>query len=233
MSDLDLLFYVGRLQNDPTLTYIGATHATTLLDSHIKSDNSTYHVVNFDPVQKQIKEHLTNQGYAKHSCWARGQAWAIAGYAQSYAWTKNDRFMEASKRLADYFRTHLPEDGVPHWDFDDPRPNPPRDTSAALVAAYGMLLIHQHDPLDTGKYLSSALKLVHDVIRMSMAKEAWFTTDEQGNERVQREGFASIVMNATINNFEHAPTRFVDHGLIYADYFFTLIGNKLLEMKLV
>ncbi len=40
----------------------------------------------------------------------------------------------------------------------------------------------------------------------------------------------TIVNGATINNFEFAPRRWANHGLVYADYFFLLCGNKLLEM---
>ena len=62
-----------------------------------------------------------------------------------------------------------------------------------------------------------------------------FETVEHGDvqEAVQHieMGIGDTILNgATINNFEFAPRRWADHGLVYADYYFLLVGNKLLEM---
>ena len=43
----------------------------------------------------------------------------------------------------------------------------------------------------------------------------------------------TILDGATINNYEYAPRRWANHGLVYADYFFLVVGNLLLEMGLV
>ena len=39
-----------------------------------------------------------------------------------------------------------------------------------------------------------------------------------------------VLKGATINVYEHAPRRWAKHGLVYADYYILLVGNKLLEM---
>jgi uncharacterized protein YyaL (SSP411 family) len=231
--DLNLLFYVAELVGNPALADIAKTHATTLLDSHIRPDNSTFHVVDFDQATAGVKQRFTNQGFSDDSCWARGQAWGIAGYAQTYGWTKEPRFLDASRRLADYFLLRLPEDGVPYWDFDAPQPGP-RDTSAALVTAYGMLLLYKHAPEDSVKYLEAAIRLVNAVVKRCLAPEAVFPPSENKDEDiVELNGSDTIILNATINNYEFAPRRWADHGLVYADYFFLLIGNLMLEMELV
>lgn len=216
---------------NPNLARIASTHASTLLDSHIRQDDSTFHVVDFDQASGGVKDRFTNQGYSDESCWSRGQAWAIAGYAQTFGWTKNSKFLSASQRLADYFIEHLPEDGVPYWDFDAPKPGP-RDTSGALVAAYGMLLLHKHLPLGSKGYLRAAIRIINAVIGSSLASEAVFVDDTNGKDAVDLGGSDTIVLNATINNFRFAPRRWADHGLVYADYFFLLIGNVLLDMGL-
>ena len=43
----------------------------------------------------------------------------------------------------------------------------------------------------------------------------------------------TILSGATINNYEFAPRRWTNHGLVYADYFFLLFGNMLLDLDLV
>jgi hypothetical protein len=47
--------------------------------------------------------------------------------------------------MADWFIEHLPEDGLPFWDFDaEIAPDvTPRDSSAATIAASGMILLQE------------------------------------------------------------------------------------------
>ncbi|ETS64633.1 glycoside hydrolase family 88 protein [Moesziomyces aphidis] len=230
----DFLVIIDNLMNR-RLAEIATEHALTTLKSHVRADNSTCHVVNFDQGTGEIKERITNQGYSDESCWSRGQAWGITGFAQVYGWTKDPRFLAVSKRLADYFLRRLPQDGVPSWDFDAPGPNKPRDTSAAMVAAYGLILLAEADPLQSRKYLASALRLVESVCRLSFSKpEARFVgVSPSGVPISDVGGHDTILLNATINNYEFAPRRWADHGLVYADYYFLRIGNKLLEMGLL
>jgi hypothetical protein len=137
--------------------------------------------------------------------------------------------LEASQKLAEYFVSHLPEDNVPYWDFDAPKPGP-RDTSAALVAAYGLILLHEESKTNESNYLEDALKIISGVLSMSLAPPARFARTLNGEEKVDLGGPETIVLNATINNYEFAPRRWADHGLVYADYYFLLIGNKLAHM---
>lgn len=229
--DLELLYHVAEITGDMHLSEVATTHALTTLGSHIRPDNSTWHVVNFEQTDGTVKQRMTNQGYADESCWSRGQAWAITGYAQCYRRTGNTKFLEASRRLADYYLTRLPADGVPFWDFDAPQPAP-KDTSAAMVAAYGLLLLFEALP-EHPEYLSAVLRIASGVISTSMATEARAFTTSEGNEAVDLGGHDTILMHATINNYEFAPRKWADHGLVYADYYFILLGNKLLEMDLV
>jgi uncharacterized protein YyaL (SSP411 family) len=232
LPDLELMYYVADLTKDTRLAEIATRHAHKTLESHIRSDNSTCHVVNFEQTDGSVKQRMTDQGYSDESCWSRGQAWGITGFAQCYKWTAEPKFLEASKRLADYFLAQLPPDGVPFWDFDAPQ-LAPQDTSAAMVAAYGMLLLFEADRADNSKYYDAAMRIVSGVVRTSLSPEAKFlVTPGGGDSEVDLDGHDTILMHATINNYEFAPRRWADHGLVYADYYFILFGNKLLEMGL-
>lgn len=231
---------------------IAVAHARTSQKYHVRDDSSTCHVVNFDPSTGTLKERLTNQGYSHTSCWSRGQAWAIAGFAEAYKWSGEVSFLDTAKRCADYFLRRLPDTQIPPWDFDaaeisDETQQPP-DTSAALVAAYGMLVMHQM-LLSRGQqspYLEHALRIVDAVCSRHLNPSAHgkergrpIDTVENGSgvpvshvEWDIGEG-DTIVNGATINNFKFAPRRWADHGLVYADYFFLLVGNKLLEMNVL
>ena len=119
----------------------------------LRPDYSSYHLVVFDPQTGEAKEKLTNQGYKDDSTWTRGQAWSIMGFAQTYTWTKDLRFLETAIKCAQYFLKRLEECKgkhhhhlVPTWDFDAPHENPQeplRDVSAGVIAANGLFIIHQ------------------------------------------------------------------------------------------
>ncbi|RDL35990.1 Uncharacterized protein BP5553_06602 [Venustampulla echinocandica] len=185
LCNLDLLYYASNHCSDGAELYdIATAHATTLLRTHLRPENftsasdnayrgrcySTYHVANLEPQTGNIKKQFTAQGHSDTSTWARGQAWAILGYAQTYMWTKDKKFLQASCGLAEYFMHRL-EAGppfldadmadniidaapgrhrggryVPLWDFDAPIEDPStplRDSSAGAIAANGMLVLSQ------------------------------------------------------------------------------------------
>ncbi|KAJ4352541.1 uncharacterized protein N0V89_007890 [Didymosphaeria variabile] len=247
MMNLDLLFYAASKTGNNEMFSAAVQHARTTCRTHLRSDGSTTHLVVLDPESGEIKHRLTNQGYSHSSCWSRGQAWAIAGFAETYHWTKDEEFLRTSQRAADYFLKRLPENGIVPWDFDALELeglSQPSDSSAAIIAAYGMLLIHQ-GLVDLGQpsdYLAATLKITQTICAHHMSSAAsWDTSEvdidtvEWGHvkktmQKVNMGAGDTILTGATINNFKHAPRRWANHGLVYADYYFILVGNKLLEM---
>lgn len=252
--NLDLLFFVARETGNMAMREAAVQHARTSARAHVRADFSTTHLVVFDPATGAIKEKLTNQGFSHTSCWARGQAWAIAGFAETYQWTQLDEFLSVARSCADYFLKRLPPSGVAPWDFDayaqatEPeKSSVPPDTSATMIAAYGMLLIHkalasrgEHSP-----YLYAALTMANVVASRHLneparydARRSNMKTVEHGVLLVEDEIHAvvgrgdTILTGATINNYEFAPRRWANHGLVYADYYFLLFGNELLQMNL-
>jgi hypothetical protein len=121
MCNLDLLFYAAAQTGEQKLADIAATHASTLLKTHLRPESvrstakdgyrgqlySTCHVANIIPQTGDLKWRWTAQGYANDSTWSRGQAWATLGYAQAYNWTKNEVFLEAACGSAEYFLHRL------------------------------------------------------------------------------------------------------------------------------
>ncbi|KAK9472189.1 Six-hairpin glycosidase [Dipodascopsis tothii] len=230
MCNLRLLYWAALQTGDLELATIATKHAETTLAHHIRyPDWSAHHLLVYDAETGDVKHKLQNQGLSDDSTWSRGQAWAIMGYAETYEWTKDPKFLDAAINLGKYFMSRLPEDGVPHWDFDAPRPTY-RDTSAAMAAANGFLIIYQATSDET--YLADALYLLSSAIKLSLSPRASFLTDKDGNttDVVDLGGFDTILKNATINNNPDAHRKLADTGLVYADYYFILAGNKLLEL---
>jgi uncharacterized protein YyaL (SSP411 family) len=247
MMNLDLLFYAASRSGNAEMFSAAVQHARTTARTHIRPDGSTTHLIVLDLQSGEIKHRLTNQGYSHTSCWARGQAWGIAGFAETYHWTRDEEFLRTSQRAADFFISRLDESGVVPWDFDARDvvgPGQPSDSSAAMIAAYGMLLIHQALVAlgQPSRYLVEALKIIRVVCANHLNPAAALLetktqveTVEHGRvqEAVQHieMGIGDTILNgATINNFEFAPRKWADHGLVYADYYFLLVGNKLLDM---
>jgi unsaturated chondroitin disaccharide hydrolase len=113
----------------------------------VRPDSTTYHTYYFDADTGEAKYGKTAQGAADESCWARGQAWAIYGFALSYAYTKDEKFLKTACELADYFIAHTPSDGVVYWDlaFGDGS-GEEKDSSSSAIAACGLLEIARYLP---------------------------------------------------------------------------------------
>ncbi|MFE5408353.1 glycoside hydrolase family 88 protein [Microbacterium sp. NPDC056569] len=115
-------------------------HTAQLREHILREDDSTFHTFYWDAETGAALRGGTEQGAADESCWARGQAWGIYGFAMNYAVTGDERLLEASRRCTEYFLRHLPADEVPFWDlvYTDGS-DAPRDSSAAAIAVCGLL----------------------------------------------------------------------------------------------
>ncbi|KAF1957222.1 Six-hairpin glycosidase [Byssothecium circinans] len=257
MCNLDLLYFVGHTLNDQSLVSIATQHADSIINEILRRNFSSYHLVNFDPKTGTPKAKMTNQGHADESTWSRGQAWAIMGFAQTYTWTKQLIYLETAIGCAKYFFGRLEESKkrwhhplVPAWDFDAPEEDekdPLRDVSAGVIAANGLLIIHQAleslPPAAVAKlsastcFLDAALDIVSETLDMALdrdfAEVAAMNKGESQEIVAKESGFDAILRHATANNNQHAHKPYKDHGLVYADYYLLEFGNKLLRMGLV
>ena len=145
MMNLELLFEATKMTKDSTYHKIAITHANTTLKNHFRDNNSTWHVLDYNPANGDVNMRVTHQGINDDSSWARGQGWAIYGFTMAYRYTKNKKYLEQAKATAAFFTNHknMPEDGIPYWDFDAPNiPNEPRDASAAAIVASALIELY-------------------------------------------------------------------------------------------
>lgn len=165
MMNLPLLYEASLLNSNKTLYHMAESHADRTMQSHIRHDYSHFHVVDFDQITGNIMRRYTAQGYDDHSCWSRGQAWLINGYMQSFKFTKYQAYLDIAINLASYFIKHLPEDGIPPWDFNVPHDAKhlyiPRDVSAGAIAAGGLFELYEATHM--GIYLETAHKIIRSL----------------------------------------------------------------------
>jgi unsaturated chondroitin disaccharide hydrolase len=205
MMNLELLFWAAKHGDDPALATKALNHALTTAREHVRPDGSTYHLVIFDSGTGAVKRKQTVQGYSDSSTWARGQAWAVYGFTMAYRESRDSRMLATARKVADYFVAHLPADKVPYWDFALPSlTGQPRDSSAAAIAASGLIELSQLDSDATRKarYLGAAKGIL-----TSLSSKAYLAEGTSSR---------SILLHGTANK----PGGHYDRGLIYGDYFF-------------
>ena len=147
LMNLPLLFWAGEATGDGSFREKANRHLAQVKRYLFRPDGSTIQVCRLDIKTGELVEQGTHQGLNAHSCWSRGQAWGIYGMALAYRYTGDAQCLAYSKQAADYFLAHLPEDGMCAWDFALTEPDTPKDTSAAAIAACGLLELARQLPL--------------------------------------------------------------------------------------
>lgn len=137
--NIPLLYFANQFYEDNSYYEMAYNHAKSASKYIIRPDASTFHTFHMDTETGEPRFGSTHQGYSDDSCWARGQAWGIMGFPISYGYTKDEEFLEKAKCLANYFLNRLPEDFVCNWDLIFTENDGQRDTSAAAIAAIGLL----------------------------------------------------------------------------------------------
>jgi unsaturated chondroitin disaccharide hydrolase len=143
MMNVGVIFYAALETGNKALLDLAHRHCTTTRRTLVRGDGSTSHEGIFDLETGEFLRQTTQQGYRGDSCWSRGLAWSLYGFGTSYQLTRDPIYLETAELNADFWLSHLPEDGVAPWDFDAPTVGPLNrqqvDTSASAIAAVGLL----------------------------------------------------------------------------------------------
>ena len=203
MMNLELLLFAAQNGGDPAWRDMAISHALKTMQNHVRADGGTYHAVDYN-TDGTVFSKFTVQGAGNETTWARGQAWGLYGFTMTYRYTKDPRFLDTAQRLADYFINNLPSDFVPYWDFSKCCTDP-RDSSAASIAAAGLLELSSYmaTQTDRDRYRTAALN-----IQSSLSSPAYLG-DRLATDGILLHGSANVPANSQ-----------VDTSLIYGDYYF-------------
>ncbi|MEJ2869840.1 hypothetical protein WCD74_18880 [Actinomycetospora sp. OC33-EN08] len=198
MMNLPLLDQAAALPGgDPAWRDLATQHARTASTTNMRPDGSVAHVAVFDPDTGAFVKRDTWQGADPESTWSRGQGWAIHGFAEQARVSGDPELRAAAVKAADWWLAHTaPGARVPSWDFS--KPGEERDTSAAAVAAAGLM--------DLGRQTGDA----------RYRQAAVETLDELATRDVAPSGPA-LLAHAVGGKPQDSE---VDVGMVYADYYF-------------
>lgn len=205
MMNLELLFEATQLSGDSTYYKIAVLHANNTMQNHFRSDNSSYHVLDYDPETGEVLQRLTHQGYSAESAWSRGQAWGLYGFTMAYRYTKDTAFLNQAIKIAAYITSNpmLPADQIPYWDMNDPSiPSAPRDASAAAVTASALIELDAYAQ-------DSGYKVIAESILKSLSSKEYLLEDTINSP---------FILNHSTGNMP--KTDEVDLPINYADYYF-------------
>ncbi|HEX2927528.1 MAG TPA: glycoside hydrolase family 88 protein, partial [Ruminiclostridium sp.] len=166
--NLPLLYWAAEITGDKKYYDAAYSHVNQAAKYIVREDASSFHTFYMDVETGQPRYGKTAQGYSDSSCWARGQAWAIYGFTLSYIYTGAWELIELNKKVTNYFINRLPEDYVCYWDLIFTEGNEERDSSAAAIAACGMLEMCKNLPLtDENKkiYENASLNIMSSLIK--------------------------------------------------------------------
>jgi uncharacterized protein YyaL (SSP411 family) len=208
MMNLKLLFWATQASGDSSFYKIAVSHANTTMKNHFRADNSSYHVLNYNATTGAVQQKKTAQGYADESAWARGQAWGLYGYTETYRETKDATYLEQANKIAGFILNHpsFPADKIAYWDFNAPDiPNALRDASAAAIMASALLELSSYVNKKLAKKYFAAAEIILKNLSAGKYKAAAGTN-------------GGFILQHGVG---HMPNKTeIDVPLTYGDYYF-------------
>lgn len=167
LMNMPLLTWAFEQTGDERYADAVRRHTAQLREHIFRADDSTFHTFYWDAETGDPLRGATEQGAFDESCWARGQAWGIYGFALNFRATGDAELLDASRRSAEYFLSHLPADRVPFWDmvYTDGS-DAPRDSSAGAIAVCGLLELAalETDPERAQRWVTEARGILESLI---------------------------------------------------------------------
>lgn len=171
MINLELLWWAGQETGNTTLVDMAHSHARKMIADLYQPFNPgcAWHLITYDDSTGAIlNRSSTPQGLGLDTVWSRGQAWTINGFAIAYRYTQAPEYLAQAVAAADCFirLTTLccatdEYRWMPLWDFNTTAPANTVDTSAAMIAAAGMIELSWALPAPArNTYLAFGFRLI-------------------------------------------------------------------------
>ena len=207
LMNTHLFLWAGKETGDRRFTEAGLNQSITTEKYLIREDGSSFHHYMFNVEDCSPVRGLTLQGRSDDSCWSRGHAWGIYSFPVAYSYTGRDFLPELHKDITYFMLNHLPDDCIPYWDYDFTSGDEPRDASAGLISACGMLEMAKQLPNTAEQktvFESAAAQIIEAVIDKC-------TCDTDVKE-----------MDGLVHHVTHAKPQGqgIDQCAVYGDFFY-------------
>lgn len=206
MMNVGIIFRAAEYSGDAGLRDVALTHCRTSRRFLMRGDGSTAHEGWFDTGTGEFLRTATHQGWRSDSTWARGQAWAVYGFTVAYGHTQAPDLLDAACRAADFYIAATPAGSIPPNDWSDPAPAEPSESSAATIAAAGMLRLAEvlGETPDGRRYREHALASLRTLRTPEFVA-------------IDTPGWEGIVKHATYHRRNGLG---IDESVMWGDYFF-------------
>ncbi len=206
MMNVGIVFYAAQQSGDRDLEQKALEHCLTTRKYLVRGDGSTSHEGIFNLETGEFLHQSTQQGWRNDSSWARGLSWALYGFGTVYSLTGDLRFLDTAEACARFYMERTPSHGVPPNDWDEPNPPFPYESSAAAIAASGLLNL-ANLTRDWGRqhvYRAYALKILE-----TLCTPEFLASETSGWQGILKHGMY------------HQNKRLgVDESVMWGDYFF-------------
>jgi len=217
MMNLELLCFASKVTNNQKYKDIAICHANKTLENNIRSDYSSFHVVNYDTLTGKPLFKVTHQGYANNSTWARGEAWGIYGFTMMYRETKQQRYLDVACKMADYFlnNKNLPKDKIPYWDFNIGQSG----YTSPVNYDTSKISLFKRDVSSAAILCSALFELYRFTKQEHYERDAVTILQSLSSQKYRNnEGKNGFLLNHNVGNFPGGYD--IDVPLNYADYYF-------------
>jgi unsaturated chondroitin disaccharide hydrolase len=214
MMNVGIIFHAANRTGDEDLLRKAREHCLTTRRYLVRGDGSTAHEGIFDLQTGEFLRQSTHQGWRDDSSWARGQTWALYGFGTAYHLSGDERFLDTAQRCADFYIERTPPLGIPPNDWEEPSPMMPYESSAAAIAASGLLQLAAltGDPERAAGYASYARTILDTLLTPE-----FLAVDTPGWEGILKHG-----------SYHERKDLGVDESVMWGEYFFVEALDKLL-----
>ena len=215
MMNVGIIFYAAQQTENKGWWEIANQHCLTTRKYLVRGDGSTSHEGIFDLKSGEFLGQTTQQGWRNDSSWARGTAWALYGFGTVYDFTKDARFLQTARQVADYYIENTPEHGVPSNDWEEKNPSYPYESSAAAIAASGLLNLAKlvGEPAAALAYRQYAYNILNTLV-----SPEFLANETPGYEGILKHGIYHL--NKGMG---------VDESVMWGEYFFLEALSKVIN----
>lgn len=218
MMNIGIIFYAANETGDADLLRRVTEHCLTTRRYLVRGDGSTSHEGIFDLETGAFLRQSTHQGWRDDSSWARGLCWALYGFGTAFKHSGDARFLDTAQRCADFYIARTDESGVPPNDWEERNPVRRWESSAAAIAASGLLQLSAlgADESRQTRYGEYARRILDTLLTPEFV-----AVETPGWEGILRHG-----------SYHERLGLGVDESVMWGEYFFCEALDKLLGAPL-